>query len=382
MTENHNTSRKLAEGFHWMDFEDQMDTALSDSEKYQLIVKWAGAARGKNPNAFDAVTEWVLDDTAWTSESIDMNKQLLMQTLLARMLEQNIRLREYLKHLEPSGVVNEAVFKALDRFEEELSGRSAAKDLKEAVSRMFSDFSTMLERSTRKWIAGNKTGAYGTDTAGVDIYGYINVLKDCDAAVQWALFMPDMVEQQQKGFRVQSFEYRQMPAIRFIGKESCEGDGLDTEEGLSALFRELDSLDGCQSGFDYDLLFQHHYGKGVDVEHWHGFWGRFMKADTPVPEGFVSFDFVPQWDQCSTVPGPPFVSQFSFAKFAGDPDALHESQGFDSDAMYDITRNIMLGQGVGIPYPDKYWTAEVFLNGYSQYSSAYLFSAELPDNQL
>ena len=45
--------------------------------------------------------------------------------------------------------------------------------------------------------------------------------------------------------------------------------------------------------------------------------------------------------------------------------------------MYDVTRNIMLGQGVCIPYPDKYWTAEVFLDGCGKPSRAYLFSAEL-----
>ena len=39
--------------------------------------------------------------------------------------------------------------------------------------------------------------------------------------------------------------------------------------------------------------------------------------------------------------------------------------------------NIILGQDVNIPYPDKYWTAEVFLDGYDNYSTAYIFSVEL-----
>ncbi|WES33611.1 hypothetical protein P0092_17845 [Ruminiclostridium papyrosolvens DSM 2782] len=42
--------------------------------------------------------------------------------------------------------------------------------------------------------------------------------------------------------------------------------------------------------------------------------------------------------------------------------------------MYNVTRNIILGDGVNIPYPDKYWTAEVFLDGCDKYSSGYLFS--------
>lgn len=115
-------------------------------------------------------------------------------------------------------------------------------------------------------------------------------------------------------------------------------------------------------------------GKCVDVGPWHGVWGRFMRADTPVPEGFISFDFVPRREGGA---GLPYISQFAYAVFSGDPDAMHRREGFDSDAMYDVTRNIMLGQGVTIPYPDKYWTAEVFLDGFEKDGTAYLFSAEL-----
>ena len=75
--------------------------------------------------------------------------------------------------------------------------------------------------------------------------------------------------------------------------------------------------------------------------------------------------------------GPPFLSQFAYAAFSGDMDALHKSEGYDVYAMYDVTRNIILGQGVMIPYPDKYWTAEVFLEGCDKYSTAYMFSVEL-----
>lgn len=67
--------------------------------------------------------------------------------------------------------------------------------------------------------------------------------------------------------------------------------------------------------------------------------------------------------------------------FSGDIDALHQQEGYDSDAMYDVTRNIMLGQGVPIPYPTKYWTGEVFLDGHNAPSTAYLFSAVLEDSE-
>lgn len=102
-----------------------------------------------------------------------------------------------------------------------------------------------------------------------------------------------------------------------------------------------------------------------------------MKAGAPVPEGFVYFDFTPQRAEKGFVAGPPYISQFAFAVFSGDMEAMHRSEGYDINAMYDITRNKILSQDVNIPYPDKYWTAEVFLNGYDNRSTAYMFSVEM-----
>ena len=76
-------------------------------------------------------------------------------------------------------------------------------------------------------------------------------------------------------------------------------------------------------------------------------------------------------------PGAPYISQFAYAVFAGNADAMYRREGFDSDVMYDVTRNIMLAQGAAIPYPDKYWVAEVFPDGHEKPGSAYMFSAEL-----
>ena len=365
-------SHDLIDKFHWNDFEDQKDEKLSDEEKYQGIVSWAGKARGQNPNAFDALTEWVLDDSQWSDEKLAENEQILMQGVFAQFKKQNSQLRTYLSELEPSGVVNPAVFKALDRFDDELSGRPHDKRLQDVVARVFADFSAMRERSVRKQIAGNKTGPTGTDS--VDLFGYINYLKNCDAAVQWALFMPDVVVKQQNGFNVDSFEYKKMPAMRFIGREANDHGSAEFRKEL---FDILDNLSDFNLEFDYDVYFIHHYGLGVDVDDGHGFWGRFMKADTPVPEGFLYFDFIPNRDTNNFKAGPPYLSQFAYATFSGDIDAMHKVEGYDGNAMYDVTRNIMLGEGVNIPYPDKYWTAEVFLDGYDKYSTAYMFSAEL-----
>jgi hypothetical protein len=229
----------------------------------------------------------------------------------------------------------------------------------------------MRERNIREQIAGNKTGPYGTDT--VEIFGYINYLEGSDAQVQWCLFMPDLVRRQQDGFKVESFEYKTMPAMRFVGKECIEHDEAEMGWRLG-IMRALDDMAEFKSGFDYDVLFQHHYGKGVDVERWHGFWGRFMKAGAPAPEGFVHWDFVPD-DTCT--PYLTFRSQFAFATFSGDVAAMHNDEGTDGGRMYDVTRNIILGQGVTIPYPEIYWTAEVFQGGCDKPSAAYMFSVAL-----
>jgi hypothetical protein len=359
--------------FHLVDWNEiggQKGEKLTDAEKYKRLINWAGQARGRNPGVFDALTEWILDDSEWSDDKLAENEQILMQGVLARFKEQNAKLRAYLKELEPSGVVNAAVWKALDIFDGDLSapmGCPHYAEMREAVEKMFSDFSVMRERGIREIIAGNKTGAAGTDS--VEIFGYINHLKNCDAGVQWCLFMPDVVEQQQKGFKVESFEYKTMPAMRFVGQECKEEENIARDT-----MRALDAMAEYKSGFDYDVLFQHHYGKGVDVERWHGFWGRFMKADAPVPEGFVYWDFVP--DDTNT-PYLTFRSQFALATFSGDIDAMHKNEGYDSDAMYDVTRNIILGQGICIPYPEIYWTAEVFPEGCGKASTAYMFGVIL-----
>lgn len=359
-------SRKLIDEFYWSDIEVQKGEKLTDAEKYKRIVSWAAKARGQNPGVFDALTEWVLDDSQWSDEKLVENEEILIQGVFARFKEQNAQLRAYLLELEPSGVVNPVVFKALDKFDDELSGLVQDKRLREVTAQVFADFSAMRERKVREHIAGNKTGPAGTDS--VDLFGYINCLKDSDAGVQWALFMPDMVERQQKGFKVDSFEYKKMPAMRFIGRE---GHDLENIEVRKELFSVLDAMNEYKLDFDYDVLFMHHYGLGVDVGPWHGVWGRFMKADTPVPDGFVAFDFVQQIDPEA---GPPYYSSFAFATFSGDMEAMHSREGYDCDAMYDVTRNIILGDGVNIPYPNKYWTAEVFFDGCDKYSSGYLFS--------
>lgn len=359
-------SHQLIDAFYWSDIEGGTGT---DADKYKRIVEWAAKARGQNPGVFDALTEWMLDDTQWSDETLTENEQILMQGVLARFKEQNARLRACLSELGQGANVNQAVFKALDRFDDGLAGHVHDTRLQAVVARMFANFSAMRERGVRAQIAGNKTGPEGVN--GVEFFGYINTLKDLDAGVQWALFMPDVVKRQQKGFQVDNFTYQTLPALRFIGRE---GDDLNDIGVRKALFRTLDGMGGYQSEFPADLFFMHHYGLCVDIGPWHGFWGRLMKPGTPVPEGFSHFDFVPYNDGKA---GPPYISQFAYAAFSGDSKAMHTRKGYDNDAMYDVTRNIILGQGVAIPYPEKYWAAEVYPDGCDQLSTAYMFGVEL-----
>lgn len=209
----------------WLNIDKPSYNLLSDEEKYQTFINWAYGARAKNPNAFDEITEWILDDSQWTDEKLEENKQILMKDLIGRFKLQNAQIRNYLEALKPSGIINQVIFEQLDRFDEALSGKPANKWLVEIVSAVFADFSIMKEHSVREQIAGNRTGAAGTDS--VEIFGYINYLKDCDAGVQWAVFMPQVVENQQKGFKVKSFEYKKLPAMRFIGKECIEHNEKD-----------------------------------------------------------------------------------------------------------------------------------------------------------
>lgn len=361
-------SHKLIDDFCWCDLASLKNEKLTDAEKYQRIVSWAAEARGKNTNVFNALTEWMLDDSEWTDDKFSGNERIF-KDVLARFRKQNTQLRKCLTELESSGAVNAVVFQVLKRFDDELSGKSDDHPLQDVIAQMLADFSVMRERSVRKQIAGNNTGPAGVYH--VDFFGYVNYLQACDAAVQWALFMPDAVKRQQNGFQMDRFEYKKMPAMRFIGRE---GDDLEDIEVRKELFRTLDAMKEYNSDLPYDVLFMHHYGLCVDVGPQHVFWGRFMKADTPVPDGFVYFDFTPSGNGKK---GLPYISQFAYAVFSGDMEAIHKREGYDCNAMYDVTRNVILSQDVMIPYPEKYWTAEVFLNGCDTWSTAYMFSIEL-----
>lgn len=356
---------KLA-GFYWYAPENRGNAEKTHAQRYRDIVDWAARARSVNPLVFDEVTKWLWGADAWSEDEMVGNRAFFMEEILGKFRKQTRLLQEELTELDSAGVVNRAVFEALDSFERELAGETKLDNgMQEIVTTVFRTFSSLRDEKVRRRFAGGETGPEGTDA--VEVYGYINFLKTCDAAIQWVLFMPDLAARQQEGFRMETFEYRKYPAMRFIGVE-MHGAGYLSER--EALIRTLDAMKEYRSGFDYDVILCHHFGRGTRPNYVLA--GRFMAAGTPVPEGAVSLEFAenPDW-----TPGPPYFSRFAFAKFGGDPEAMHRKKGYDVNAMYDVTRNVILGQNVPIPYPEKYWTAEVYLDGFEKdVSTGFLFS--------
>ncbi len=360
----------LTQGFLWLEDAGVPDGTLPAQEQYQQLVRWAGRARGTNPNEFDALTEWILDDAHWTAEKIAASGQAVMD-VIDGFRQQTARLRALVSSMEPQDVVNPAVYKALDALDRVLAGQGDDPEVTAAATRVLADPAALADPDVRKLFAGQKTGPAGVNT--VELFGYINTLKNIDAGVQWALFMPDAVRNQQKGFRLTHFAYRTLPAMRFV----CIPESDETDEAARGkAFAALDALAEAVQDLPWDIYLSHHNGLGVDVQEPLGFWGRFMPPDTPVPDGFTAIDFVPRDDHRI---GPPYMSQMAQAEFAGDLNAMHGHAGYDVNPMYDITRNTMLGQGVDIPYPGKYWTGEIFVHGFHKPSTAYLFSACLQE---
>lgn len=352
-------------GFYWYVPEKRGDAEKTPAERYRAIVDWAARARTANPSVFDEVSKWLLDAGAWDEDQMTENRAFFMEQVLGKFQAQTRLLQEELNELDSAGIVNKAVFEALESFDRELSGKTKLDGIQESVTAVFQDFSALRDAAVRQRFAGGETGPEGIDM--VEVFGYVNFLKACDAAIQWALFMPDLAARQQEGFWIETFEYRKYPALRFIGVEMHTAGYLSRRE---ALIRTLDAMKEYRSGFDYDVILCHHSGRGTRPNYVLA--GRFMAADTPAPEGAVSLEFAenPGW-----TPGPPYLSRFAFAKFGGDPEAMHRKKGYDVNAMYDVTRNVILGQNVPIPYPEKYWTAEVYLDGFEKgVCTGFLFS--------
>jgi len=169
--------------FYYFDFtkiDGCPDAEPSPAEAYDRLASWAGRARDVNPAVFDALTEWIQDDSEWVDVKLAENETFFMRGVLEKFKNQNALLRARLKELEPPGVV----------------------------------------------------------------------------------------KKMQKDFTVESFEYKKMPAMRFVGCECEEHEGVGRRRQI---MRTLDELSEYRSGFDNDVLFGHHFGQSVDSGPWHGY---------------------------------------------------------------------------------------------------------------
>lgn len=142
----------------------------------------------------------------------------------------------------------------------------------------------------------------------------------------------------------ESFEYRTLGKLRFIGIDARPGEEWDELWAHREEF--IPTLDKMMSDYGtdipYDCAFMHHNGKEVDSEN-HYLAGRFFKEGTPVPEGFDYYD----------VP----TEQAAYA--------VYKTNKFDGDIgrAYYYTRDRILSDGVSIPYPHSYWHASVYTDG-------------------
>jgi hypothetical protein len=319
---------------------------------YQRLVEWAAWCRASRSRpvtahgityplgeaAYAALCEWLQNDEAW--QELTSHEAFLKQSGVLLVGYYRTNLFSYLQRLDARypGVVNPPALAELARMCTLFPG-SHVSDLwlQECVDPAITDVAMLRDRALREKVAQ-----------------YVTQVRNGDNCLQWTLFMPGYVQRQvgQSGITLESFAYRTMPPLRFIGVEAAY-------EEREASMRVLDAMPEWASEFDYDIYLIHHNGR-QHYEEAHGVWGRFLHADAPVPDGCVHLDFMspdaPAWTHAA---GSPYLSQFAFAVFAGSEDALHKEEGFDANAMYDITRNIILGEGVCIPYPEKYWTAEV-----------------------
>lgn len=78
-----------------------------------------GIPRGINPDVFDELTAFLLNAGEWSEPMFRDGRELFMDGIAKRFRNQNRLLPEQLAALEPSGLVNPAVYGALDRFDDD-----------------------------------------------------------------------------------------------------------------------------------------------------------------------------------------------------------------------------------------------------------------------
>ena len=156
---------------------------------------------------------------------------------------------------------------------------------------------------------------------------------------------------------IQNLEYKKIGKVRFIGLEFSKNPDIHLLRPAESLPKLIPLL--AEYGTEIAALchLEHHNGGEVNVNQCN-MMGYFFKADTPVPDGYSYYD----------VP----TETAAYATFY--------SPNFDGDifgSAYEITRDRIIseaGQARTIPYPEAYWTAEVYPDGFFTGSGAFKFA--------
>lgn len=143
---------------------------------------------------------------------------------------------------------------------------------------------------------------------------------------------------------VESIDYLVLPPLRFIGKDVIAsgpdaGDAYGNMWGQSGTFMPvLDAMQDDASVITNPCALMHHNNQEADQQ-MHYMVGRFMKEGTPVPDGLDYYDL-----PASTVCRIFYRGEFN--------DAICQA--------YEKTRDTILQQKHGIPYPVGYFHAEIY----------------------
>ena len=141
-----------------------------------------------------------------------------------------------------------------------------------------------------------------------------------------------------------NFKYIKLPAMRFIGIDTWR----TKEEWLDMWIRRNEFLPKLEEGMKEQISsvmpwvcsFMHHDDGEVDATNRYLI-GHFFEPDTLVSPGYDYYEFKPQT-----------------AAYAVFEEACFE----DLFLRYEVTRDKILEDGIGIPYPISYWHAEVYFD--------------------
>lgn len=144
---------------------DKTNSRLAGRKAYDHIVETAKIFKEKRSvpaqgqtipvgfSAFDAMTDWLLNDDSW--KELKYREQSLKQCGILLLNHYRSFLHSYLKKLskEYPDVVKDEIFTAIEKLGENVGGQDSDLHLNEKVSAEITDFSKMNEHSVREKVA-------------------------------------------------------------------------------------------------------------------------------------------------------------------------------------------------------------------------------------